>query len=58
MFRENLSNRVKYTAPVITDVKPAEDMELKKGKSVKIEFTSEPGLTTSFAIKMPLNRYN
>ncbi|MEH7113937.1 S8 family serine peptidase [Neobacillus niacini] len=45
---------VDYTAPVIANVKPAEDKTLKKGESVKIEFTSEPGLTTSFAIHMPL----
>jgi bacillopeptidase F len=39
---------------VITDLKPAVDQTLKKGESVKIEFTSEPGLTTTFAIHMPL----
>ncbi|MDF2855371.1 MAG: peptidase [Neobacillus sp.] len=46
--------KVDYTAPVIANVKPAEDVTLKTGKSVKVEFTSEPGLTTSFAIQMPL----
>ncbi|WP_045516760.1 S8 family peptidase [Neobacillus niacini] len=45
---------VDYTAPVIANVKPSEDKTLKKGESVKIEFTSEPGLTTTFAIHMPL----
>jgi bacillopeptidase F len=49
---------VDYTAPVIADVKPAEDKTLKKGESVKVEFTSEPGLTTSFAIHMPLTNLN
>ncbi|MEH7353506.1 S8 family serine peptidase [Neobacillus drentensis] len=39
---------VKYTAPLIKNVKPSEDKELKKGESVKIEFTSEPGLKASF----------
>ncbi|MED4206237.1 S8 family serine peptidase [Neobacillus mesonae] len=47
---------VKYTAPVIENVKPAEDKELKKGESVKIEFTSEPGLKATFAIHMPLTQ--
>jgi bacillopeptidase F len=45
---------VDYTAPVISNVKPAEDKTLKTGESVKIEFSTEPGLTTSFAIQMPL----
>jgi bacillopeptidase F len=45
---------VDYTAPAISDVKPAEDKTLKKGESVKIEFTSEPGLKATFAIHMPL----
>ena len=44
---------VKYTAPLIKNVKPSEDKELKKGESVKIEFTSEPGLKASFFIHMP-----
>ncbi|WP_175991103.1 S8 family peptidase [Bacillus sp. Marseille-Q1617] len=33
---------------------PAEDKELKKGESVKIEFDSEPGLDATFVIHMPL----
>ncbi|NYE03934.1 bacillopeptidase F (M6 metalloprotease family) [Bacillus niacini] len=49
---------VDFTAPVIADVKPAEDKTLKKGESVKIEFTSEPGLKTSFVIHMPLTNLN
>jgi bacillopeptidase F len=54
LVEKSVSVDVKYTAPVITDLKPAEDKTLKKGESVKIEFTSEPGLTTTFAIHMPL----
>jgi bacillopeptidase F len=49
---------VDYTAPVISNVKPAEDKTLKKGESVKVEFTSEPGLKTTFAIHMPLTNLN
>ncbi|ETI66345.1 S8 family serine peptidase [Neobacillus vireti] len=49
---------VKYTAPQIKNLKPTADMELKKGESVKIEFTSEPGLKTSFFIHMPLTQTN
>jgi bacillopeptidase F len=44
----------KYTAPVIKNLLPTEDKEIKKGESVKIEFDSEPGLTAGFAIRMPL----
>jgi len=47
---------VKYTAPLIKNVNPAVDKELKKGESVKIEFTSEPGLKASFFIHMPLTQ--
>jgi bacillopeptidase F len=45
---------VKFTAPVITDLKPAEDVTLKKGESVKIEFTSEADLDATFVFHMPL----
>ncbi|MGB2992236.1 MAG: peptidase S8, partial [Paenisporosarcina sp.] len=47
----------KYVAPVIENVKPAEDVNLKTGKSVKIEFDSEPGLKASFVIHMPLTDF-
>ena len=47
---------VKYTAPLIKNVNPAVDKALKKGESVKIEFTSEPGLKASFFIHMPLTQ--
>ncbi|MFZ7946334.1 S8 family serine peptidase [Neobacillus sp. 19] len=49
---------VDYTAPLISNVKPDVDKTLKKGESVKIEFTSEPGLKTSFSIHMPLTQMN
>jgi bacillopeptidase F len=45
---------VKYTAPVISNVKPEEDQTLKKGESVKVEFTSEEDLDATFVIHMPL----
>lgn len=38
----------------IENLLPAEDKELKKGESVKIEFDSEPGLDATFVIQMPL----
>ncbi|KZE68815.1 peptidase S8 [Fictibacillus phosphorivorans] len=44
----------KFEAPVIENLKPDTDKELKKGQSVKIEFDSEPGLDTVFIIHMPL----
>ena len=44
----------KYVAPVIENVLPNEDVNLKSGKSVKIEFDSEPGLKSTFVIHMPL----
>ncbi|KQL37290.1 S8 family peptidase [Psychrobacillus sp. FJAT-21963] len=43
-----------YDAPVIENLKPAQDLQLTTGKSVKIEFDSEPGLKTTFVIHMPL----
>ncbi|GAM14508.1 S8 family peptidase [Mesobacillus selenatarsenatis] len=45
---------VKFTAPVISELKPAEDVTLKKGESVKIEFTSEEDLDATFVLHMPL----
>ena len=44
----------KYVAPVIENVLPNQDVNLKIGKSVKIEFDSEPGLKSTFVIHMPL----
>jgi len=44
----------KYVAPVITNLKPDQDLNLKNGKTVKVEFDSEPGLRSTFVIHMPL----
>ncbi|KGA97788.1 peptidase S8 [Alkalihalobacillus alcalophilus ATCC 27647 = CGMCC 1.3604] len=44
----------KFTAPTISDLTPSDDKNLKAGETVKIEFTSEPGLEATFAIRMPL----
>ncbi|WP_425481990.1 S8 family serine peptidase [Cytobacillus depressus] len=51
---KSITVNAKYTAPVIENLLPTEDKELKKGESVKIEFDSEPGLKATFAIRMPL----
>ncbi|MBT2682437.1 S8 family peptidase [Bacillus sp. ISL-37] len=51
---EIVSVDVKFTAPVISELKPAEDVTLKKGESVKIEFTSEEDLDATFVLHMPL----
>ncbi|WP_284036571.1 S8 family serine peptidase [Neobacillus sp. 114] len=53
---KSVSVDVDYTAPQIQNLKPDADKELKKGESVKIEFTSEPGLKASFTIQMPLTQ--
>jgi bacillopeptidase F len=44
----------KFGDIAIENLLPAEDKELKKGESVKIEFDSEPGLDATFVIQMPL----
>ncbi|MGB3261211.1 S8 family serine peptidase [Paenisporosarcina sp.] len=44
----------KYIAPVISNLKPDQDLNLKNGKTVKVEFDSEAGLRSSFVIHMPL----
>jgi bacillopeptidase F len=44
----------KFEAPVIDNLMPDTDKELKSGESVKIEFDSEPGLDAVFVIHMPL----
>jgi len=51
---ETISIDVKYTAPVIENLKPDTDIVLKTGETVKIEFNSEPGLRATFVIHMPL----
>jgi len=43
-----------FDAPVIETVKPDADLSLVTGKSVKIEFDSEPGLRATFKVHMPL----
>ncbi|MGE6752138.1 S8 family serine peptidase [Rossellomorea sp. NPDC071047] len=44
----------KFGDIAVENLLPAEDKELKKGESVKIEFDSEPGLDATFVIQMPL----
>ena len=43
-----------YNAAEITNLKPENDLYLATGRSVKIEFDSDPGLKPSFVIHMPL----
>ena len=43
-----------YNAPEIENLTPADDLIFTTGKSVKIEFDSEPGLKATFVIHMPL----
>lgn len=43
-----------YNAPTIENLTPNKDLHLVTGKSVKIEFDSEPGHKASFVIHMPL----
>ncbi|MEH7304225.1 hypothetical protein [Neobacillus drentensis] len=43
----------KFTAPFVENLQTAEGIILKSGKSFKIEFDSEAGLKTVFAIRMP-----
>jgi bacillopeptidase F len=45
---------VKYTEPEITNLLPAEDVELIAGESVKIDFNSEKDLDATFVIRIPL----
>ncbi|MGG0656512.1 S8 family serine peptidase [Rummeliibacillus pycnus] len=47
-----------YTAPVIENLTPTNDMTLSTGKTVKIVFDSEPDLKASFFIHMPLTNVN
>nr|BAD99234.1 SC protease [Bacillus sp. KSM-LD1] len=48
----------KYTAPAITNLAPTDDVYLRAGESVKIEFNSDPGLDATFTIRMPLTNTN
>src|SRR5699024_11135692 len=51
---ESVTIDVKYDAPEIENLTPDEDVDLVAGKSVKIEFDSEPGLKPTFYVHMPL----
>lgn len=51
---QTVSITAKYTAPEITNLTPTKDVHLVTGKSVKFEFDSEPGLTATYFIHMPL----
>lgn len=48
---------VNFEAPQITGLKPAEDLELKTGETVKIEFESAADLDAVFVIRMPLTNF-
>lgn len=43
-----------FDAPIISNLKPATDITITTGRTVKIEFDSEPGLKPTFVIHMPL----
>src|SRR5699024_2342918 len=51
---ETVTIDVNYDGPEIENLTPDEDVDLETGKSVKIEFDSEPGLKPTFFIHMPL----
>jgi bacillopeptidase F len=51
---ETVTVDVKFTAPEISNLTPAEDVELNAGESVMIQFESEPGLRASYVLHMPL----
>ena len=43
-----------YDAPIISNLKPDKDTTITTGRTLKIEFDSEPGLKPTFVIHMPL----
>ncbi|ASK62885.1 peptidase S8 [Virgibacillus phasianinus] len=51
---KSVAINVKFNKPVVENVTPTEDKNLKTGQSVKIEFDSEPGLRGTFFVHMPL----
>src|SRR5699024_2399805 len=51
---ETVTLDVKYNAPEIDNLTPEEDLYLNTGKSVQIEFDSEPGSRATFVVHMPL----
>lgn len=55
---ETVTIDVKFDAPEISNLTPEEDVYLTTGKSVKIEFESEPGLNATFVVHMPLTDVN
>ena len=55
---ETITVTADFDAPVIENVKPEANLNLVTGKSIKIEFNSEPGLRATFMIHMPLTNLN
>ncbi|RKQ29613.1 peptidase S8 [Oceanobacillus halophilus] len=55
---ETITIEADYTAPVIENVTPTEDQEVKAGETVVIEFDSEADLTATFSMLMPLTNIN
>lgn len=51
---ERLTVSADFDGAVIENVKPEADLNIVTGKSVKIEFDSEPNLRATFMIHMPL----
>ncbi|MFJ7934672.1 S8 family serine peptidase [Sporosarcina sp. NPDC096371] len=51
---KTVSVTAQYNAPTIENLTPNKDLHLVTGKTVKIEFDSEPGHKASFVIHMPL----
>ncbi|MCY8032200.1 S8 family peptidase [Bacillus sonorensis] len=48
---------VNFEGPQITNLKPAEDIQLKTGETVKIEFESTADLDAVFVVRMPLTNF-
>lgn len=49
--------RVDLDLPEITNVEPSQDLHIAAGDAVHVSFDSEPGLTASFRIELPLGPY-
>ncbi|WP_461183397.1 hypothetical protein [Virgibacillus kimchii] len=54
---ETMTVYADYTAPEIFNLTPNEDKDLETGQTVTVEFESEPGLTASFVVHMPLTNF-
>lgn len=52
--KKEITIHAKYSEPEIVNLTPTENLSVKTGESVMIEFDSEPGLVASFTIHMPL----